>query len=132
LVISVFAGFSPGGPIQVLLAVAFMILISTAFIGLGLIFASRMKDMQGFSIIMNLVVFPIFFLSGALYPLENLPRWIRLLSYLDPMTYGMDGLRGALIHVSVFSTGFDLIVMAGIAVVMVVLGAYFFETSEAT
>jgi len=109
-----------------------MVLISVAFLGLGLIFASRMKDVQGFSVIMNLVVFPIFFLSGALYPLENLPRWIRILSYLDPMTYGMDGLRGALIHVSVFSTALDLAVMSGIALVMVVLGAYFFETSEAT
>ena len=132
LAISTSAGFRPGGPAEVLLAFVFMVLISAAFLGLGLIFASRMKDMQGFSVIMNLVIFPIFFLSGALYPLENLPRWIRFASYLDPMTYGIDGLRGALIHVSVFSTTFDLVVMSGIALVMVVLGAYFFETSEAT
>ena len=132
LAISTSAGFRPGGPAEVLLAFVFMVLISAAFLGLGLIFASRMKDMQGFSVIMNLVIFPIFFLSGALYPLENRPRWIRFASYLDPMTYGIDGLRGALIHVSVFSTTFDLVVMSGIALVMVVLGAYFFETREAT
>jgi ABC-2 type transport system permease protein len=131
LAISTFGGFRLESPVDLAIGFLFMVLISAAFLGLGLIFASRMKDMQGFSVIMNLVVFPIFFLSGALYPLENLPGWIRFLSYLDPMTYGMDGLRGALIHVSSFSLGFDLIVMSGIALIMVVLGAYFFETSEA-
>jgi ABC-2 type transport system permease protein len=130
--VAAIAGFRLASPGALALAFIFMFLISSAFLGLGLIFASRMKDMQGFSVIMNLIVFPIFFLSGALYPLENLPRWIRFASWLDPMTYGMDGLRGVLIGVSVLPPALDLAVMAAIALVMVVLGAYFFETSEAT
>jgi ABC-2 type transport system permease protein len=107
-----------------------MILISTTFIGLGLILASRMKDMQGFGIIMNFIIFPLFFLSGALYPIENLPSFVRYLSYIDPLTYGVDGLRASLIGVSSFSFIFDLILMVGFSTIMVLLGAYFFEKSE--
>jgi ABC-2 type transport system permease protein len=129
--LSAIFGFRASGPGAYLLGFVFMVLVATSFLGLGLIFASRMKDMQGFSLIMNFVVFPIFFLSGALYPLGNLPPWVRILSYLDPLTYGVDGLRGALIGVSAFPVAFDLAVMSAVSVSMVALGAYFFEKSEA-
>ncbi len=130
LIISMVGGFRPRGIIPLVLAFAFMILISMAFLGLGLIFASRMKDMQGFGIVMNFVIFPIFFLSGALYPLSNLPVYFRILTYVDPLTYGLDGLRGALIGVSAFPIGFDLLIMSSVSLVMVFLGAFFFEKSE--
>jgi len=108
----------------------FMVLIAFTFIGLGLVFASRMKDMQGFGIVMNFIIFPFFFLSGALTPLENFPWAIRALSYADPLTYGIDGLRGALTGTSSLPVFVDLLVMAGFALIMLFLGAYFFETSE--
>jgi len=113
-----------------LLGIVFMVLTAVTFIGLGLIFASKMKDMQGFSIVMNFVIFPLFFLSGALYPLENFPRWLRYISHLDPLTYGVDGLRGALIGVSSLSVLSDCIIMIFFSSVMIGLGAYFFEKSE--
>jgi ABC-2 type transport system permease protein len=113
-----------------LLGIVFMVLTAVTFIGLGLIFASKMKDMQGFSIVMNFVIFPLFFLSGALYPLENFPRWLRYISHLDPLTYGVDGLRGALIGVSSLSVFSDCIIMLLFSSVMIGLGAYFFEKSE--
>jgi len=128
--ISILMGFKILNISAFLLSVIFMLLISSTFIGLGLIFASKMKDMQGFSLIMNFVIFPLFFLSGALFPLENLPVWIRYISYLDPLTYGVDGLRGALIGVSSFSVLFNLAVLMGFSAVMIFLGAYFFEKSE--
>ena len=78
---------------------------------------------------MNFVIFPVFLLSGALFPIDNLPSWIRVLSYADPLTYGVDGMRGALIGISTFSIVLDFIILAGFAVLMVVLGAYFFEKS---
>jgi ABC-2 type transport system permease protein len=107
-----------------------MLLIATTFIGLGLIFASKMKDMQGFSIVMNFIIFPLFFLSGALYPIQNLPGWVRVLSYIDPLTYGVDGLRGTLIGASAAPPLVNLLILIGFSVVMVLLGAYFFEKSE--
>lgn len=130
LLISVIMGFRASGPASFLLAFLFMLLIGFTFIGLGLIFASKMKDMQGFGLIMNFIIFPLFFLSGALYPLGNLPWFVRALSYIDPLTFGIDGLRGSLIGVSSLPILLDLLIMIGFSLVMVFLGAYFFEKSE--
>jgi len=69
-------GFKIIGISLLLLSIVFMLMIATTFIGLGLIFASKMKDIHGFSLIMNFVIFPLFFLSGALFPLRNLPFYI--------------------------------------------------------
>jgi ABC-2 type transport system permease protein len=124
-------GFRPRGAASLVFALVFMVLISFTFIGLGLIFASRMKDMQGFGIIMNFIIFPFFFLSGALAPLENFPWVVRALSHLDPLTYGVDGLRAVLIGQSSMPVALDLAAMAASALIMLFLGAYFFETSEA-
>ena len=130
LAVSFLLGFRLNASASILLALVFMILISVTFLGLGLIFASKMKDMQGFSIVMNFVIFPLFFLSGALYPIENFPGWLRGLTYVDPLTYGIDGLRGTLIGVSSFSVIFNFVLLTVFALVMIVLGAYFFEKSE--
>jgi ABC-2 type transport system permease protein len=130
MIVSVFVGFRLRNIPEVLVALVFMVLISTSFIGLGLIFASRMKDMQGYSIIMNFVVFPLFFLSGALYPLDNLPAWLRILSRLDPLSYGVDGLRGALLGISAHRVAFNLLIMGAISALMVFLGAWSFERGE--
>jgi ABC-2 type transport system permease protein len=132
LAISMLLGFRAEGVAGLLVALVFMLLIGFTFIGLGLIFASKMKDMQGFSIVMNFIVFPLFFLSGALYPLKNLPAFVRGLSYVDPLTFGVDGLRGALIGVSSMPIVLDAAMLAGFSLLMVSLGAYFFEKTEST
>ena len=123
-------GFRMKSILSLGMTIVFMVLISVAFLGLGLIFASKMKDMQGFSIVMNFVIFPLLFLSGAFYPLENFPFWLRYVSYLDPLTYGVDGLRGVLVGVSSYSILFNFVMMVGLAMFMIFLGAYFFEKSE--
>ncbi|HEB36962.1 hypothetical protein LCGC14_1519690 [marine sediment metagenome] len=128
--ISCIMGFKITNISSIFLAIVFMILIAVTFLGLGLVFASKMRDIQGFSIVMNFVIFPLFFLSGALYPLENLPVWLRYISKLDPLTYGVDGLRAALIGVSSFSIFYNFIFMVMFSLVMIFLGAYFFEKSE--
>ena len=130
LLVSTLVGFRARSAAGILVALVFMVFVSISFIGLGLVFASKIKDMQGYSIIMNFVVFPLFFLSGALYPLDNLPAWLRALSYADPLTYGVDGLRGALVGVATRPIAADLAIMAAIAALMVVLGAWSFERSE--
>ncbi len=130
LIVSLVLGFRIRNAWGFGLGLVFMVLIAFAFIGMGLIFASRMKDMQGFGLIMNFVIFPLFFLSGALYPLKNLPVPVRVLSLIDPLTYGIDGLRGCLIGSAERPILIDLAALAGFAVLMLVLGAYFFEKSE--
>jgi ABC-2 type transport system permease protein len=127
---SLLMGFRMKGASGFGLAFLFMLLIAFTFIGLGLIFASRMKDMQGFGIVMNFIIFPFFFLSGALTPLENFPWVIRALSYADPLTYGVDGLRAVLIGTSSLPVVVDLAAMIGSSLVMLFLGAWFFEKSE--
>ena len=130
LIISLLFEFKIIGIVPFLMTIVFMILTAATFIGLGLIFASKMKDPQGFNLIVNFIIFPLFFLSGALYPLNNLPEAIRYVSYVDPLTYGVDGLRGALIGVSSFPIIVDFAVLLVISTLMVILGAYFFEKSE--
>jgi ABC-2 type transport system permease protein len=130
LVISLPLGFKISSLMMFPMVLLFMVLISVTFLGLGLIFASKMKDMQGFSIVMNFVIFPLFFLSGALYPLENFPFWLRILSYIDPLTYGIDGLRAVMIGQSTYPLVFSLLIMVGFSLVMIFLGTYFFEKSE--
>lgn len=118
------------GLLEILLAIVFMTLTAAAFIGLGLIFASKMKDPQGFNLIVNFLIFPLFFLSGALFPLQNLPGPVQAISYADPLTYGVDGMRAALLGVSFFTVWIDFMVLLGISSLMLLLGAYFFEKSE--
>lgn len=130
LIASTVLGFRIPSVVSILISFIFMVLISITFLGLGLIFASMMKDMQGFGIVMNFVIFPLFFLSGAIYPLENFPNWLRVFSYLDPLTYGIDGLRKALIGMSSYPLIFNLAIMIVFSLGMVILGAYFFEKSE--
>jgi ABC-2 type transport system permease protein len=130
LVICFIAGFRPHSWSAVPLALAFVLMISIVFAALGTAIGSVIKDMQGFQIIMNFLVMPIFFLSGALFPLANLPKAMTIITRLDPLTYGVDGLRGSLIQVWHFSAAFDLAVLAVIAAVFLCGGAYLFSKIE--
>jgi ABC-2 type transport system permease protein len=87
--------------------------------------------MQGFQLVMNFLVMPIFFLSGALFPLANLPLAMSIITKLDPLSYGVDGLRGALISNWQFSLGVDVALLAAIGAVFLGAGAYLFSRIEA-
>lgn len=129
--VSSFLGFTLPSVPGFMLALVFMIFISVIFTGIGLVFASRMKDEQGFGLIMNFLILPFLFLSGAFAPINNLPAWVRTLSYIDPLTYGVEGLRAALLGASVISLALSFSVCAVCATLLVLVGAWFFETSEA-
>ncbi|MDA8349212.1 MAG: ABC transporter permease [Pseudomonadota bacterium] len=129
-VVSVIAGFRPVGGPGIALGLLFLALIAIVFTAVGTTVGSTLKDMQGFQMIMNFLVLPIFFLSGALYPLTHLPAFLTALTTIDPLTYGVDGLRGALIGRMHFSVPIDLIVMAVLAMAVTALGAWRFSRIE--
>lgn len=131
LLISFLLGFKIKGLIPLFLSILFMALVSAAFVAIGLGIASQMKDIHGFSLIMNFLIFPLFFLSGALYPIQNLPGIVRTFSYIDPLTYGIDGLRGFLTGISNFSIFLDIILILTFSLLTVFIASLLFERSEA-
>jgi len=127
LTVCLVAGFRPHGWTGVLLGFVFMALIAVVFAALGTIIGSALRDMQGFQLIMNFLVMPIFFLSGALYPLANLPATLAVATRLDPLSYGVDGLRGAFIDQSYFGVPTDLAVLVALAALFLALGSRAFS-----
>ena len=127
LVVCLLAGFRPQSPAGLLLAFVYMALIAIVFAALGTAIGSGLRDMQGFQFIMNFLVMPIFFLSGALYPLNNLPTALAAATRIDPLSYGIDGLRGALIGVSAIGLTVDAMVLAVVAMIFLGLGAWTFS-----
>jgi len=127
LVVCLLAGFRPQSAVGLLLAFVYMALIAIVFAALGTAIGSGLRDMQGFQFIMNFLVMPIFFLSGALYPLNNLPTALAAATRIDPLSYGIDGLRGALIGVSAIGLGVDAMVLAFVAMIFLGLGAWTFS-----
>jgi ABC-2 type transport system permease protein len=123
----ILAGFRPLHLSSLPLAVMFMALISIVFAALGTTIGSRLQNMQGFQLVMNFLVMPIYFLSGALYPLSNLPTGLVVATRIDPLTYGIDGLRGAFIGASHFGARTDAAVLLAVAAVFLALGAYSFS-----
>jgi ABC-2 type transport system permease protein len=121
--VCVIAGFRPVSLAVVPVALVFMILIATVFGALGTGIGSMLQDMQGFQLIMNFMVLPIFFLSGALFPLTNLPLPLAIVTRLDPLAYGVDGLRATLLGASHFGAPVDLAVLAVVAVIFLAGGA---------
>ena len=130
LAICLIAGFRPHTWLAIPAAFLFVILIAVVFAALGTGIGSILQDMQGFQLVMNFLVLPIFFLSGALFPLANLPLAMAIITRVDPLTYGVDGLRGALIQSWQFSPAIDLAVLAGIGALFVSAGAYLFTRIE--
>jgi ABC-2 type transport system permease protein len=127
LVVCLIIGFRPVNWATAPLGFLFMGLIAIVFAGLGTAIGSSLQDMQGFQLIMNFLVLPIFFLSGALFPLTNLPKALSYVTRLDPLSYGVDGLRTVLTGLSQFGAPTDAIVLLCVAVALLFLGAWRFS-----
>ncbi len=126
LILSVIIGFRPEVS-TIPLTLIFMFLISILFTSLGTAIGCTLTDMQGFQLIMNFLVQPIFFLSGALFPLTNLPGAISIITRIDPLTYGVDGLRGALGGITHFGVSVDLLVLSVLSAIILGIGSYLFN-----
>jgi ABC-2 type transport system permease protein len=128
--ISLIIGFRPDNISVVLLAIVYMILMATFFTAFGTAIASRMEDMQAFPLIINFLIMPLFFLSGALFPLSGLPRAIQTIIYANPLSYGVDGIRGALTGQMHFGLQIDFFVLLAFAAVVLAAGSYLFSKAE--
>ncbi|MDP9250981.1 MAG: ABC transporter permease [Chloroflexota bacterium] len=82
---------------SVLTVIPLVFVLAFALSAMGVAIASRMRSMQGFQMVMNFLMMPMFFLSGALFPLGGLPGWMTFLTRIDPAAYGMDPIRRVLL-----------------------------------
>ena len=121
------AGFRPAGAMAIGGGLVFMVLIAVMFTALGTAIASMLSDFQGFQMIMNFLVMPIFFLSGALFPLTGLPRALDLIARIDPLSYGVDGLRSSMTGVSHFGLPTDFAVLFTLTVALLLVGSRLFS-----
>jgi ABC-2 type transport system permease protein len=125
LVLSPFFGISLG--LSLALVYFSMIILLTGLVSIGLIIGSVMESSEGFSLIGGFIVLPLFFLSGALFPVGGLPDWLRLLTIVNPVSYGVDVLRGLLLGTYSFGLTTDLAVLTLFAAGMVALGSFAFD-----
>lgn len=107
-----------------------LLYISFSLTAMGIAAASRMRSMQGFTVIMNFLTLPMFFLSGAMFPLDGLPRWMTILVTLNPLTYGVDALRSVVIGFHRYGVAQDLVVMGVFGLAMLVLAVRGFESRD--
>lgn len=127
LVLSTLIGFRPADIMLMPVAILFMFLIAIVFTSIGTAIGSILDDMQGFQLIMNFLVMPLFFLSGSIFPLQGLPLPLQIVTSIDPLTYGVDGLRGGLANASHIGFTIDFLVLTILAGVFLALGSYLFS-----
>ncbi|HXW61507.1 MAG TPA: ABC transporter permease [Candidatus Acidoferrales bacterium] len=120
-------GFRLHSSLLVPVAIVFMFLIALLFTSIGTAIGSVLQDMQGFPLIMNFLVMPLFFFSSALFPIEGLPKVLKAAVGLNPLTYGVDGLRGALSSAFAFGMTTDFIVLSVLTAILLTIGSYFFS-----
>jgi len=130
LVICSIAGFRVANFFLLPVAFGFMFLIALLGNAIGTAIGSVLDDVQGFQLIMNFLVTPLFFLSNALFPVDGLPALLKLLVHLNPLSYGIDGLRGALSQAFLFGPGIDLVILGGVTSVLLGVGSYLFSRIE--
>ncbi len=130
LVLAIIFGFRPHDWWMLVPAVLAMFLVALLFTTLGTWFAAMLSDFQGFQMIMNFLVMPMFFLSGAMFPLNNVPSLLALIARFDPLSYGVDAFRGLLSGASHFGLGVDFAVLGAITLVLLALGARAFSRIE--
>lgn len=115
----------------VLALLPLLLILSLALSGLGLLIGSRMRSQQGFQIVMQLVIFPMMFLSGIFFPISGVATWLEVLSKLNPVTYGIDAIRQVVLGtevagVTVFGHTMGIV---DSAIVVAMVGVVFLTTA---
>jgi ABC-2 type transport system permease protein len=131
LAISYVLGFRAAHPWMIPIALFIMFGLAIAIASFSSGIGSFVQDMQGFQAINQFLVFPLYFLSGALYPLTNVPTWLRYVAEVNPISYTVDAMRWSLIGVSKFGIAKDLIALAITIVICIIFGLNRFNHIEA-
>ncbi len=126
LILSLFLGFRPVSFMLILPAILMMFLSALLFTALGTAIASKLEDMQGFQMIINFLVMPLFFLSGAIFPLSGSGA-LAIVARFDPLSYSIDSLRVLLSNINNFGFGIDILVLSAVTLIFLGLGSYFFS-----
>ena len=130
LILTLLVGFKPISFMLLPMTFLIMFLLSLFYTALGTAIASVLTDFHGFQLIMNFLVMPSFFLSGALFPLDNVPVLIKNIARINPLSYGVDALRQTLAGITNFGLTTDLFVLGIITVILLVTGSYLFSKIE--
>jgi len=131
-------GFSLTTLAKVLLLIPVTILLSLSMTSMGVAIAARMKSFEAFPIVMNFILLPMFFLSGAMFPLQGLPGWMDVMTRINPLTYGVDLMRGIALggtdvgglKIQMFPAWLDVLVMVGFGVIMMGISIWQFNRQE--
>jgi ABC-2 type transport system permease protein len=98
--------------ISILISLVFLFVTTVGLVSIGLIIGSQMESPEGFQLISSFLIFPLFFLSGALFPISNLPPWLSPFIFVNPVTYAVDGIRGSMLGISQFHLAFDFLIVS--------------------
>ncbi|MEM4485549.1 MAG: ABC transporter permease [Sulfolobales archaeon] len=111
----------------ILPALGYGFVLSIGLASLGMAIASRMSSMEGFQILINLLIMPLQFVSGVFFPINRMPEWMQWIAKVNPLTYAVDGVRYYLIGVSYFNPLIDIGVLLALSVVFMAVAVYTFE-----
>jgi len=115
------------------LSLPVMLLITFGMVSVGLILASLMESLEGYGVIQTFVNLPLFFLSGALFPLSYVPEWLKWVSIIDPLTYGVDALRTMILKgawTPIFPLYYNILVLTGFDVAIILIGSLVFARTR--
>lgn len=116
----------------VLASIFIMFISGIGFIGLGIAVASKIESHEGFQMVMSFLTMPLVLLSGAFFPISNLPRWLTILVYANPLTYGVEALRYCLLGSSTVPISLSILVLILFAFAMIGLGGKMFGKMKVT
>jgi ABC-2 type transport system permease protein len=122
-----------GMPVTLLVFIyAMVVMLATSFamVSFGLVIGSNLTSQEAFQLVANFLVWPMFFFSGALFPLSNLPAWLSVFTYIDPLTYGVDAMRNVILGVQTIGLTVDFAVLIGFSLVMMVIGTISFGNMQ--
>ncbi|MFH1451143.1 MAG: ABC transporter permease [bacterium] len=130
LFLSLLLGFRPFYFGRMFFSFGFMFILAFLFTLIGTSIAAVLDDVQAFQFVVNFLIMPLFFLSGALFPLASLPKIFKIIATINPLTYGVDALRACLVNVSHFGLLVDVSILVGLSVVFLGASCYSFSKIE--